>query len=120
MPKKIKILVTGSAGFIGSHIYDQLFDMGHEVYGIDDLSGGFMSNVSQKRFFTKLGIPLVAELYSDYKGAEDVVDGVEDDGVFRGSVHHLERGENLTNREAIQGLAQFIIDLGKEKPETLS
>ena len=56
MHKKIKILVTGSAGFIGSHIYDQLFDMGYEVYGVDDLSGGFMRNVSQKRFFTKLDL----------------------------------------------------------------
>ena len=56
MGKKKKILVTGSAGFIGSHIYDLLFGMGHEVYGIDDLSGGFMRNVSQKKFFTKLDL----------------------------------------------------------------
>src|SRR3989338_4026956 len=54
--KKTKILVTGSAGFIGSHIYDILFGMGHEVYGIDDLSGGFLRNVSQKNFFTKLDL----------------------------------------------------------------
>src|SRR3989344_7922056 len=53
---KPKILVTGSAGFIGSHIYDLLFAMGHEVYGVDDLSGGFMRNVSQKKFFTKLDL----------------------------------------------------------------
>ena len=56
MSKKIKILVTGSAGFIGSHIYDQLFAMGHEVYGVDDLSGGFMRNVSQPKLFTKLDL----------------------------------------------------------------
>lgn len=53
---KPKILVTGSAGFIGSHIYDLLFNMGHKVYGIDDLSGGFMRNVSQKKYFTKLDL----------------------------------------------------------------
>ena len=53
---KSKILVTGSAGFIGSHIYDLLFAMGYEVFGVDDLSGGFMRNVSQKRFFTKLDL----------------------------------------------------------------
>ena len=51
-----KILVTGSAGFIGSHIYDLLFASGYEVYGVDDLSGGFMRNVSQKKFFTKLDL----------------------------------------------------------------
>ncbi len=49
-------MVTGSAGFIGSHIYDLLFGMGHEVYGVDDLSGGFMRNVSQKKYFTKLDL----------------------------------------------------------------
>ena len=56
MPSKPKILVTGSAGFIGSHLYDQLFAMGHEVYGVDDLSGGFMRNVSRPKFFTKLDL----------------------------------------------------------------
>lgn len=50
------ILVTGSAGFIGSHVYDRLFEAGHEVFGVDDLSGGFMANVSQKKFFTKLDL----------------------------------------------------------------
>ncbi len=54
--RKIKILVTGSAGFMGSHLYDHLFDIGHQVYGIDDLSGGFMRNVSQPKFFTKLDL----------------------------------------------------------------
>lgn len=53
---KPKILVTGSAGFIGSHIYDLFFAIGHEVYGVDDLSGGFMRNVSQKKYFTKLDL----------------------------------------------------------------
>ncbi|MFA6528996.1 MAG: hypothetical protein WCT46_05675 [Candidatus Gracilibacteria bacterium] len=69
--------------------------------------------IDWKKFFTQLGIPIVAEVYSDYKGGEDLVDGIGEDGVFRGSVHHLERGENLTDRKAIQGLAQFIINLGK-------
>jgi CRISPR-associated protein Csx3 len=69
--------------------------------------------VEWKKFFTDLGIPIVAEVYSDYKGGEDIVDGTGPDGVFRGSVHHLERGENLTDRKAIQALAQFIINLEK-------
>lgn len=70
--------------------------------------------IEWKNFFTKLGIPIVAELYSDYKGNEDIVEEVGKDGVFKGSVHHLERGEKLTNREAIRDLAKFIINLGKE------
>ena len=54
--RKAKILVTGSAGFIGSHVYDILKAKGYEVYGVDDLSGGFMRNVSDKKRFTKLDL----------------------------------------------------------------
>src|SRR3990167_5924332 len=54
--RKAKILVTGSAGFIGSHVYDLLKSQEHEVYGVDDLSGGFMRNVSDKKRFTKLDL----------------------------------------------------------------
>ena len=41
-----KILVTGSAGFMGSWIADTLVKMGNEVYGIDNLSGGNIENNS--------------------------------------------------------------------------
>jgi UDP-glucose 4-epimerase len=41
-----KVLVTGGAGFIGSHISDQLKAKGHEVHVLDDLSGGKRENVS--------------------------------------------------------------------------
>lgn len=40
-----KILVTGCAGFIGSHIAEHLVNAGHEVAGLDDFSGGFNENV---------------------------------------------------------------------------
>ncbi len=73
-----------------------------------------------KIFFTKLGIPIIAEVYSDYKGIEDIVDGTGGDGVFRGSIHHLERGEPLLNRETIRALGSFIINLGKEIDDTLN
>ncbi len=41
-----KILVTGGAGFIGSHVVEELVQRGHDVVALDDLSGGFADNVS--------------------------------------------------------------------------
>lgn len=48
----MKILVTGGAGFIGSHIADALLAAGHEVAVLDDLSTGRRQNVpAGARFF---------------------------------------------------------------------
>src|SRR5437764_11371768 len=41
-----RVLVTGAAGFIGSHIADECLRLGLDVVGIDDLSGGFPENVA--------------------------------------------------------------------------
>jgi UDP-glucose 4-epimerase len=40
-----RVLVTGGAGFIGSHVADALIARGHDVTVFDDLSGGFSENV---------------------------------------------------------------------------
>ena len=52
----MNILVTGGAGFIGSHIVDALVLQGHNVHVIDDLSGGFESNVNKGAQLHRLGI----------------------------------------------------------------
>lgn len=41
-----RALVTGAAGFIGSHVADACLDLGFEVVGVDNLSGGFIENLS--------------------------------------------------------------------------
>jgi UDP-glucose 4-epimerase len=48
----MKILVTGGAGFIASHIADGFIEAGHEVAVLDNLSTGFRKNIPEKaRFF---------------------------------------------------------------------
>lgn len=43
--KKPVSLVTGAAGFIGSHVAQHLENMGHRVVGVDNLSGGYRANL---------------------------------------------------------------------------
>ena len=50
------ILVTGGAGFIGSHVSDALVDRGHRVLVVDDLSSGQRDNVPEAARFHELNI----------------------------------------------------------------
>jgi UDP-glucose 4-epimerase len=45
------VLVTGAAGFIGSHLVDDLLEMGFDVLALDDLSGGYQDNVNPAATF---------------------------------------------------------------------
>ncbi|MEO0137045.1 MAG: NAD-dependent epimerase/dehydratase family protein [candidate division WOR-3 bacterium] len=52
----MKILVTGGAGFIGSHIVDAYLKAGHQVVIVDDLSTGDIKNVNPAAIFIKQDI----------------------------------------------------------------
>ena len=54
MSKKLKILVTGAAGFLGSHLSEKLALLGHEVVGIDSMIGGYEDNVPKNITFHKM------------------------------------------------------------------
>src|SRR3954462_9677786 len=41
----VKVLITGGAGFIGSHLADALLEAGHSVHALDDLSTGSIENI---------------------------------------------------------------------------
>ena len=51
MPESRKALVTGGAGFIGSHLVNRLVDCGHAVVVVDDLSSGQLRSVNQQAVF---------------------------------------------------------------------
>lgn len=61
----MKILVTGGAGFIGSHIVDAYLEDGHEVVVIDNLSTGRKENLNPRARFYQLDIcsPEIAEIF---------------------------------------------------------
>jgi len=66
----MKVLLTGGAGFVGSHLADALLARGHQVMAIDDLSTGSMDNIAHLKgrpgfeyvIDTIMNEPLTAEL----------------------------------------------------------
>lgn len=83
-----KILITGVAGLLGSHLAEQLLQQGHIVYGVDNLAIGIKENVPAGVRFAKM----------DLKNAEDI------DSVIAESkpdiIHHCACA-------AYEGLSQF-------------
>lgn len=66
----IKSLITGGAGFIGSHVAKHCLDLGHEVTVLDDLSGGFEDHLPEGVRFIKGSITdevLVQEIFEETK-----------------------------------------------------
>jgi len=51
-----KVLVTGGAGFIGSHLVDKLVELGHHVLVLDNLSNGKKENINPKAEFHQVDI----------------------------------------------------------------
>jgi UDP-glucose 4-epimerase len=65
-----KILVTGAAGFLGSHLSEHLSDLGHSVVGIDNMIGGYEDNVPKNIEFHKIDC-------CDFKKVKKIMNGIE-------------------------------------------
>jgi UDP-glucose 4-epimerase len=65
-----KTFVTGVAGFLGSHLADELLKQGHEVIGVDNFLGGYPENVPE-------GIEFYEADCCDFERMRDLMKGVE-------------------------------------------
>ncbi len=69
----MKVVVTGGAGFLGSHINKVLLDQGHSVRVIDNLSTGFKENIDQRAEFVQVDLSNQDELTKVITGYDAVI-----------------------------------------------
>ena len=73
MSNKIKnILVTGAAGFLGSHLSEKLAEMGYKVIGIDNMIGGYPDNIPKNISFMEIDCCNLEKVKSVMKGIDVV------------------------------------------------
>src|SRR6201985_2658861 len=70
MPTKKRVVITGAAGFIGSHLAETLLDRDYTVIGIDNLLTGDTANISHlaNRDFTFIKHDVTNYIYIDRHG----------------------------------------------------
>lgn len=112
-----RALITGAAGFIGSHVADECLALGMEVVATDDLSGGYIENVPEKAIWRKGDLQeaaFVKSLWDD--GPYDVVYHL---GAYaaEGLSHfirafnyrnNLEATVNLVNQAVLNDVRRFV------------
>ena len=68
----MRIFITGVAGFLGSHIADAMLALGHDVIGVDDLSGGELENVPMGVTFREVNCDYFEDM-KWYSAGADIV-----------------------------------------------
>ena len=63
------ILITGGAGFVGSHLCNAFISLGYDVFTVDDLSNGDENNICNSVKFEKLDLS-TEQIFSKFKDIE--------------------------------------------------
>jgi UDP-glucose 4-epimerase len=139
LTSKKTALVTGGAGFIGSHMVDLLLDRGYRVCAVDNLSGGRIGNLShhdgdpdfsfESRDLTELDIqdPLFqgVEYVFHFAGIGDIVPSIERpvdylNSNVMGTVRALEAARQSGVRKFVYAASSSCYGLATELPTTES
>jgi UDP-glucose 4-epimerase len=116
MEGNMKILVTGGAGFIGSHVVDLFIQEGHEVVVVDNLSTGRLSNLNPQAKFYQLDIrsPEMERVFEqerpdvvDHHAAQMDVRRSVADPVYDADINII-GGLNMLNLSVKYGVRKFI------------
>lgn len=112
----MKIMVTGGAGFIGSHVVDLLIDAGHDVVVVDNLATGRLSNLNPKARFYQIDIrsPEMEQVFQterpevvDHHAAQMDVRRSVADPIYDADINIL-GGLNMLNLSVKYGVRKFI------------
>ncbi|MHC4532337.1 MAG: GDP-mannose 4,6-dehydratase [Planctomycetota bacterium] len=87
----MRVLVTGGAGFIGSHLTERLLKDGHEVAAIDNLSTGSLKNI---------------ENFKEYSGFEFVKGNIRDEEIMEPLVEHSDMIFHLAAAVGVKLIAE--------------
>jgi UDP-glucose 4-epimerase len=114
-----KVLVTGGAGFIGSHVVDRLVDCGYSVRVVDNLSAGRLKNISGH-----LATGKVEFIEGDIRDTSIIERCVEDVGLVvhlaaETSVAFSFENPNMTYKVNIEGTLNLLRSCAKAKVRKL-
>jgi UDP-glucose 4-epimerase len=112
-----RVLVTGAAGFIGSHVVDECLGLGMQVVAVDDLSGGYFENVNPAAVWSEGDVrdnAFVKSLWADgpfdvvYHLAAYAAEGLSHFIRAYNYRTNLEASMNLVNEAVRHGARRFV------------